>query len=117
MLDLDFVDCVTRVEQGLSLHYQVQHRFILRGHTGASRVYLDPMATKDKEKVEELILVPHISKPSQKISFQAESAAAAPAPPEDEGVLREKIKGQVEYYLSRQNLLQVFRGKVGWQLF
>ncbi len=29
-------------------------------------------------------------------------------PPEDEGVLREKIKGQVEYYLSRQNLLQVF---------
>mmetsp|Transcript_31638 Transcript_31638/g.66197 ORF Transcript_31638/g.66197 Transcript_31638/m.66197 type:complete len:437 (-) Transcript_31638:397-1707(-) len=44
------------------------------------------MATKDKEK--------------------AESAAAASAPPEDEGVLREKIKGQVEYYLSRQNLLQ-----------
>lgn len=44
------------------------------------------MATKDKEK--------------------AESATATSAPPEDEGVLREKIKGQVEYYLSRQNLLQ-----------
>ena len=38
--------------------------------------------------------------------FQAEPAVTS-VPPEDEGALREKIRGQVEYYLSRQNLLQV----------
>ena len=39
-------------------------------------------------------------------TFQAESVPAS-VPAEDEGVLREKIRLQVEYYLSRQNLLQV----------
>ena len=53
-------------------------------------------------------MVSQMTKSLQNYIFQAESAAAASATPEDEGILREKIKGQVEYYLSRQNLLQVF---------
>lgn len=51
----------------------------------------------------------NLRKPILSDSFQAESAVAS-ASSEDEGTLREKIRGQVEYYLSRQNLLQV------WQL-